>query len=153
MDIRPATTDDIPALARLRIALLEETGGAMAEVARADMLRLNEAFFRQQMPSADWSHWLAVAEGHVVAAASLAYFLRPPYPGNPEGRDAYFLNMYTLPAWRGRGAARRILNACLQEADGHGVRKVVLHATEAGRPLYAQAGFLPSSAYMEWTPA
>jgi GNAT superfamily N-acetyltransferase len=149
MHVRLATPADHAALARLRVALLEETGAPLSAQERDEMLRLNEAFFLRHGRSRDWRNWLVEDAGQAVCAGTLAFLLRPPYPGNPQGKDAYFLNMYTLPSHRGRGAARLVLQAAIEHARRRGVRKLVLHATEAGRPLYAKAGFLPSAAYME----
>lgn len=149
LSVRTATAADLPALARLRLALLQETGAALVAAAQAELLALNEAFFREQLGSPQWQHWVAEDGGAIVAIGTLALFLRPPYPGNLAGRDAYLLNMYTAPSHRGRGAASAIVQAALQQARDWGARKVVLHATEAGRRRYLQVGFQPSAAYME----
>jgi GNAT superfamily N-acetyltransferase len=149
MHIRLATEADASTLARLRVALLEETGGALSPHERAEMLRLNEAFFLQNARTQSWCSWLAEVQGQTVAVGTLAFFLRPPYPGNPEGQDAYFLNMYTRPEFRGQHAAQEVLNAAISHARERGVRKLTLHATQAGRPMYLKAGFVPSAAYME----
>ncbi|MCI4431151.1 MAG: GNAT family N-acetyltransferase [Burkholderiales bacterium] len=149
MQVRLATEADIVVLARLRVALLEETGASMSEHERTEMQRLNEDFFLRQIRSQEWCNWLVVAADHAVAVGTLAFFMRPPYVGNPQGKEAYFLNTYTLPAHRRRGAAQLILQAAIQRASELGVRKLILHATEAGRPMYSKAGFVPSAAYME----
>lgn len=156
MQVLRATAAHVPDLARLRLALLEETGGPLAEPERQRMLKLNEAFFRDQLGSPLWQDWVAIggeggdgSNGRVCAIGAMAFLLRPPYPGNPEGKDAYLLNMYTAPGFRGQGAAGAILGAALADAQARGVRKIILHATEAGRRLYLKLGFLPSSAYME----
>lgn len=149
MQVLRAQASHVADLARLRMALLEETGGALPEPQRAEMQALNEAFFRQHLHSGTWQDWVAVDGHQVCACGAMAFLQRPPYPGNPQGQDAYLLNMYTAPAWRGQGAARAILEAALADARGRGVRKVILHATEAGRRLYVKLGFLASSAYME----
>jgi GNAT superfamily N-acetyltransferase len=151
MHTRLAAEADAPILALLRVASLEETGGPLAEPERRDMLRLNEAFFLQHTQSSSWCNWIADVAGQAVAVGTLAFFDRPPYPGNPEGKDAYFLNMYTRPEFRGQGAADLVLKAALAQAAERGVRKVILHATEAGRPMYLKAGFKPSAAYLELT--
>jgi GNAT superfamily N-acetyltransferase len=149
MYVRLAAEADIATVASLRVALLEEAGAEMSAREREEMQRLNEDFLLRHVSSPEWHHWLAEAEGQAVAVGSMVFFLRPPYPGNPEGRDAYFLNMYTLPGYRGRGAAYLILQAAIQHAAALGVRKLILHATEAGQPMYLNAGFVPSTAYME----
>lgn len=144
-----AGAEHLADLARLRVALLEETGAALTVPERQELVEANLAFFRARLGSPDWAHWVALAGTNVGAIGSLALWDRPPYPGNPQGKDAYLLNMYTAPAWRGTGAATAILRAALGEARRRGVGKVVLHATEAGRHLYDRAGFVASSAYME----
>jgi GNAT superfamily N-acetyltransferase len=149
MQVRSVTEADIPALARLRLALLEETGAALDAAARAELLHSNAAFFRENLASPLWQSWLADVDGEAVAIGTLTFFIRPPYPGNPEGIDAYLLNMYTLPSHRGQGAASAIVQAAKACARERGARKVILHATEAGRSRYTQAGFRASSAYME----
>lgn len=149
MQIRTVTAGDIPVLAGLRLALLEETGGVLGAADRGTLTQANEAFFRENLGSSLWQSWVAEIGGETIAVGTLAFFLRPPYPGNPEGIDAYFLNMYTLPLHRGKGAAGAILQAALACARQRGARKLILHATEAGRPMYAKVGFLASSSYME----
>lgn len=149
MQILRAQALHVPALARLRVALLEETGGPLAGPLREEMRALNEAFFQQHLEADAWQDWVAVDGNDVVACGALAFLLRPPYPGNLQGRDAYLLNMYTAPAWRGRGTAMALLDAMLADARERGVRKLILHATEAGRRLYVKLGFKASAAYME----
>lgn len=161
MRIRPLDAADVPVAARLRIELLEETGGALPPAQRQALLEANQAFFQRHLGSPAWQSWVAEFGPELAPAAAgpgspaigaigtLAFFERPPYPGNPLGRDAYLLNMFTSPAYRGKGAARAIVQAVIGEARRRGVRKLILHATEAGRPIYAEAGFGPSMAYME----
>ena len=79
-------------------------------------------------------------------------FVRPPYPGNLAGREAYLLNMYTLPDYRKQGIASALLDAMEAEAIARRFGKVWLHASEAGRPLYERIGFVANPAYMEWQP-
>lgn len=136
-------------VARLRVALLEETGSSLPAEERTALLASNEAFFRAHLASPAWATWVAEFHGRAGAVGTLAFWIRPPYPGNPDGMDAYLLNMYTSPEHRGRGAATAILGAALDEARCRGVRRLVLHATEAGRRLYVRAGFHASAAYME----
>jgi GNAT superfamily N-acetyltransferase len=152
LQVRPMGANDVAAVTQLRLALLMETGAATDDgLAIQALCSATEAFFRRSLSSGEWQTWAAVApfDGAVVAIGSLALWQRPPYAGNPQGLDAYLLNMYTTPAHRGRGAARDIAEAALAWARQRGVPKLVLHATPAGRVLYQTLGFTASTAYME----
>jgi len=149
LEARRIALEDVAALARMRLALLVETGGALHAAEHATLMQSNEAFFRHNIDNPAWVHWCVEVAGGMVAVGTLAILERPPYPGNPEGLDAYLLNIYTVPAFRGRGAANAVVAAALRHAQARGVRKLILHATDAGRPIYEKLGFLASSAYME----
>ena len=79
--------------------------------------------------------------------------MRPPYPGNLAGREAYLLNMYTRPAWRKRGMASALLDAMARHAREQRLGKLWLHASDEGRPLYERLGFVANPACLEWCPA
>jgi N-acetylglutamate synthase-like GNAT family acetyltransferase len=67
--------------------------------------------------------------------------------GPLEGADAgtcELRKMYLLPAARGRGLGRQLLDRCLAAARGRGYRRCYLEtlsAMDAAQALYAQAGF------------
>ena len=147
--VRTMCTDDLAAVTALRLALLQETAITPGDV--QPLQRATQDFFQRSLDLPDWQTWVAEAPDSPgpVAIGTMALWLRPPYPGNPSGQDAYLLNMYTAPAHRGQGAARSIVAVALDWARQRGVPKVVLHASAAGRTLYEAFGFTGSAAYME----
>lgn len=152
LHLRLLRTGDLDAATGLRLALLQETGESWGdEDAVQSPWQATRDFFRRSLDSGDWQTWVAEAPGSTIAVAigTMALWQRPPYPGNPAGLDAYLLNMYTAPAHRGRGAARGIVELALAWARERGARKVLLHATPAGRVLYQTLGFTGAPAYME----
>ena len=54
---------------------------------------------------------------------------------------ANILNVYTLPENRRMGLARKQMQASLAWCSQHGVRAVILHASDDGRRLYESLGF------------
>lgn len=61
-------------------------------------------------------------------------------------------NMYTHPAWRGKGYARAVLGAIIAELQARTITTIVLNVDESNhvaRSLYDQYGFLPYCAYLE----
>ena len=53
--------------------------------------------------------------------------------------------MYTEPAARRRGLAKRLLQVMTDWCREHGFSNVSLHASDAGRPLYESFGFRPTN--------
>lgn len=139
--IRRATLADLDALVALRVALMREMG----DVAPADEAALAEAirrFLIAELPAGRFLVWVAAGEdGAVIACGGLVFVRKPPSPRNHSGREAYIMNMYTAPQWRGRGLASRLFAALVAQARESGVGGIRLHATEDGRGLYARAGF------------
>ena len=69
-----------------------------------------------------------------------------PRPGHvDDGREALIANMWTEPEHRRRGLARHLLGVMLGWCREQGIRRVVLHASNDGRPLYEQVGFRPGN--------
>lgn len=146
--IRRATLDDRDALVRLRVALMREMGAVEAdeEGAFAEAVR---RYLRAELPAGRFLAWVAVdGAGAVVACGGLVFSQKPPAPQNHSGREAYIMNMYTEPIWRGRGLAARLFDAIVAHARGAGAGLIRLHATEVGRPLYERAGFRASGTEM-----
>jgi GNAT superfamily N-acetyltransferase len=59
------------------------------------------------------------------------------------------MNMYTLPAWRGRGVATTLLTHVISYVRTTPCDRIWLHATAQGRPLYEKAGFAATHEEME----
>ena len=70
----------------------------------------------------------------------------PPHPSHPESaRRGYILNLYVQPKHRGVGVAKRLMQLCEDQLRGQNVQYAILHATDAGRPLYAKSGWEQTS--------
>ena len=152
MIIREAKAADIPALVRLRMALFCELGELDEPLADGALWQATEAYFSAAARDGSARSWLVEVDGEAVACGTLALFVRPPYPGNLAGREAYLLNMYTQSAWRKRGMASALLDVMAAYAREQRLGKLWLHASEEGRPLYERLGFVANPACLEWYP-
>ncbi|HHQ4565590.1 MULTISPECIES: GNAT family N-acetyltransferase [unclassified Aeromonas] len=150
MIIRQATQADIPALVTLRMALFCEVGELSEPLADLDLWQATSRYFSTAQAEESARSWVAEVDGEVVASATLALFVRPPYPGNLAGREGYLLNMYTLPAHRRQGLAGALLDQMADYARAQQLGRVWLHASDEGRPLYERIGFVANPAYLEW---
>ena len=57
------------------------------------------------------------------------------------GRQRDILNVFTEPEHRGQGLARRLVEEALAHCRSHDIPTALLHASDAGRPLYETLGF------------
>ncbi len=148
--VRLATPADLDAMVELRQQLFACFPEALGIIDEALMRQTSLAYFSRAFAHGDCQTWVAEADGQIVSQGSLALFQRPPFPGNLSGREAYLLNMYTLPDYRRRGYSKAILQQAMAYAREQGLGRIWLHASDDGQPLYQAAGFLPSEKYMEW---
>lgn len=143
---RMATMDDLESLVDLRAAFLAEPVGA--DPSYPPLLEALRLYFASALPTGEFMGYLAIAEGQVVATSGMVIHRHPPRPSNLTGYEAYVMNMYTLPAWRGRGIATALLGNLIALAGKKGCQRLSLHATSVGRPIYTKAGFVPAEGEM-----
>ena len=93
--------------------------------------------------------YLAFCAEEIAGVGSVDDHIEMPTVSNPTGECAFLMNIYTAPAHRRRGVARRIVAKLIEDAKARGIRSVLLEATEMGRPLYEKFGFVPMEHEME----
>ena len=138
--IRASRPDDMPAVADLRWRWSVDEGGVTAGVT-ADAYRDAMTAFGAEHPD---THRCVVAErdGRVLGMAWLGLVARPPTPDRPARRlTADVQTVYVHPELRGRGVAKRLVTALLDEADALGVERTSVHSSIDGETLYRRLGF------------
>jgi GNAT superfamily N-acetyltransferase len=138
--IRPALPADIDIVMHHRRAMFEDMGeGTPASL--DTMMASCRPWFLQAMANGGYRGWLAQQERKIVAGGGV---LLTPFPANPHSAlnlRATILNVYTEPAYRRRGLARRLMQVMIDWSREQGLAAVFLHASHAGRPLYESLGF------------
>ncbi len=145
---RVATADDVDSLATMRWRMeterhpehpvSEEDYAAYLAAARQDI--------RAEIERGTHIAFLAEAEGAVVACALLIWWTMLPGLTESHRKRGYVSSVYTDPAWRRRGIARRLMEQVIGRAREIGVQRLVLWPSDMGRPLYLDQGFAPSPA-------
>ena len=139
--IRPGTAADAEIITAHRRAMFSDMGYG-DEQWLSQMTEVFLPWVRHKMESGDYLAWFAVApDGSIAAGAGLWLMEWMPHRPDGPGRRGNVLNVYTKPAYRSRGLARRLMNEILEWARGCGIEVVVLNASDAGRPLYESMGF------------
>jgi len=149
IEIRRAEPADIETLVQMRVALLQEVGNLSSKSTAKEISRAIRKHFHEELPAQRYVGLIVRASGHAVASGGLTFYERPPYKGNPSGREAYLMGMYTVEDWRGRGVGRALLRNLLEVAKSRGAGRVWLHSEPGARSLYGREGFRPNGSYME----
>ena len=138
--IRPATVSDIPAIVEHRAEMFREMGIA-AEF--DDMAAATELWLRHAIPSKTYRGWIAETEtGAVVGGGGLLIIPWPPGPMTMDPRCGFIFNVYTQPAHRKQGLAKRLMDAMHDQCRAEGIERVVLNASVFGKPLYDAMGYV-----------
>jgi GNAT superfamily N-acetyltransferase len=140
--ILPGELADIPVALQFRDALFRETGvPASIYVAGKDEIILD--FYRDQTRTGQMRHFFAYnAEGQPVAVAGALIKDDFPFFLFKPGYYGWIIDVYTLPAYRRKGLAGRLLEETLQWLQEKGVREVRLLSFEAdARRIYERYGF------------
>src|SRR5262245_53152875 len=107
-------------------------------------------YLLEAIPSEVYRGWLVEdASGAIVGGGGIIVQRGVPRPENIHGdEEAYLLNVYVEPPHRRRGIARLLMDAMLGWCRKHELARVVLHASDDGRTLYEQLGFVAATTEM-----
>ncbi|MFQ5977749.1 MAG: GNAT family N-acetyltransferase [Candidatus Heimdallarchaeota archaeon] len=143
--IRQATIADLSDLVRLRRMMFEAMGfDDPAQLHAADLAAAD--YFAEAIPDGKFFGWLAImSNGEAAASGGVTIDHHPPGPTNLSGQIGYIMNLVTIPQYRRQGIARRIMQTMLRWLADRGVTTLALHATEVGRPMYEELGFVDSN--------
>lgn len=92
---------------------------------------------------ADYLGFVAEMEGRVVAGAGAVLLDWGPAPGDPCGRRARIVNVFTEEWCRKQGIARALVERVLGACSERGIGVYSLAASERAAPMYRSLGFEP----------
>lgn len=140
MIVENAEIADIDLLTELRIAYLKEDYGKLDEEDISKIRRDLPDYFKKNLNENIFCYLIRNEES-VIACAFLLVIEKPMSPAFITGRTGTVLNVYTNPAYRHRGYAKKIMNKLLSDAMEKNLSFVELKATEDGYHLYKSVGF------------
>lgn len=146
---RRAGIRDIRVLARFRVEfanlMYKHAWDAEARVLERNIRK----YLKKALPEGNFMAWLAESGGKTLAVSGMVIWRIPPRYGALDGKQAYILNMYTIPEARGRGLCNRLLRELIGEAKKLRIKKISLHTSKDGEPIYRKAGFKEPAKYPE----
>ena len=141
MDFREVQLADAELLAQLRIDMRRERETQAPPEDQQAFLEENINYFKNALKQGSYIGFIAEENGVPAGTGGICLHIHPPSYSVPNGKTACLLNMYTLPGFRGRGVAGKILALLIEKAKEHDCRKVYLNASNMGKPLYQKNGF------------
>jgi len=149
LTLRPAVVGDIPTLVSHRRKMFEDMAALKGEqLDRAGLDAMDAAYavlLRYEMPAGSTRAWVIEDGGRITASGALKFTDWLPRPDGSRRGLVYVHSVYTEPAYRQLGLARRILSAMLDYCRDNGWPRISLHASDMGRGLYEQLGFQPTN--------
>lgn len=147
MVFREASPADVETLALLRWASeLERHAEEARAVSREDYVAAYIEQLGPEMESGACHAWIAEDDGVAVACVQLMSWVMPPSLTNLRRRRGFVTSVYTRPDYRRRGISRRLMTMLLEYARSIRTQRLILWASEMGRPLYESLGFTSSRA-------
>ena len=148
MKLHLATTGDIPLLASHHRRMFEEIWeqkGLVLEAANAK--EVENAYIeklKKEIPAGTCKAWVVQENDQAVASGAISIVSYVPVPSDVNHSAAYLHSMYTEKEFRGKKYARQIIAGALEFCKKNRISRVVLNASDAGRPLYEKLGFTSS---------
>lgn len=101
------------------------------------------AFMASAREHRSFAGFVAVSNGTPVGGVccQLADRVFPAFRADDATNIGYLWGLYVLPKARGCGIGTALVTACVRFLAGQGCRRVLLHAGERSRDLYARMGF------------
>jgi GNAT superfamily N-acetyltransferase len=153
--IRSATTDDADVIAWHRVRMFQDMGMVSDDLFEPFRAKALE-HIRSALGSGEYVGWLIPNPADakiVIAGAGVTLRRIPPFPrcdddANPTvagGQQALIVNVFSEAQWRRRGLARFLMQHVIAWCRSERIESVVLHASDDGRTLYEQLGFIPTT--------
>lgn len=140
MVFEKASLNDLSSLIELRIAYLLEDYGELPEAQIKQITDNLSDYFLKHL-NKDLLVFVCRDTDMIVSLCFLYITEKPPNPSFINGRTGTILNVYTLPEYRKRGIAGRLIKVLLAESEKIKLVFVELKATDSGYNLYKSLGF------------
>ncbi len=125
-------------LTSLRLAMRKERDVTFDEVS----LRTHTlSFFERNIEKGTHIAFVCEDNGCLVATVGLSLFEMPPTDKLINGKVIKLMNMYTVPKYRRKGIAKKLLEMAISFAKENEYYKIMLNSSPMGKALYEQVGF------------
>ena len=145
---RKATENDIHFISKIRLEVLKSANNLDTNVNMDKIFEKTFEYYKNSI-SKDNITFLVFDNTEFIGCGSICFITLMPTYNNQIGKKAYIMNMYTKEKYRRKGIAKKILELLIEEAKSRKIKQIQLEATEIGKKLYLNYGFIELKNEME----
>ena len=145
--MRIATPDDILLLAKHHRMMFEEIwerNGIPTD--KSGLALLEKEYVKKltnEFKSGTCISWVVQIGNQIVSSGAISIVLYVPVPHDLSPQIAFLHSVYTEKEYRHQHYARDITQEAANYCRNLGIKRLYLFASDAGRPLYENIGFVP----------
>jgi len=143
--IRKAEISDIPTLALHHRKMFQEIwdkkGSPLDEQRLGQVEQAYAEKLTEQFSDESCTAWVAVQDDTIVASGAVTIISFVPTPLDLSHQLGYLHSLYTEEEYRGKQCAHKIIDQVIDYCNQKGIRRIILTASEEGRPIYHAIGF------------
>jgi len=147
--IQKAELADIELLIKWRMTVLYEVFSIPMNKSMKTLEQENRRYYQNALPSGEHIACFSYTDNIIIGCGGICFYREMPSPDNLTGNCAYLMNIYTCPEFRKHGVGKKIVQWLIQQAKQKGITKIYLEASECGRSLYQEIGFIDMCGYMK----
>lgn len=140
MEFRRLGKNEIDSLVKMRIMYLSEDFKEATEKQFAEIEENLYSYFEKHIDK-DLFAFGAIENNEIISIALLLVIEKPCNPRFITGKTGEVFSVYTLPKYRRRGIAMKIMKNLIYFAKENNLDIINLKATQDGFPLYKKLGF------------
>ncbi|MDE6591490.1 MAG: GNAT family N-acetyltransferase [Oscillospiraceae bacterium] len=148
INCRKANPADIPVIIEMRLGYMRETHEDITEDTLGFIASQSAGYFQEHL-NRDCIVYLAEEDGRIAGCIFFLLINKPSSPLFITGKTGTLMNVYTLPEFRRRGIAEKLVSMAIEDGRAWDLSYIELRATECGYPLYKKLNFVEDkSIYM-----
>lgn len=154
--IRKAVLSDLHILVSHHTQMFKEIRTLQKKDIDQDKYKRMEEFqtrkLQDEMPRGLCHAWVIEDENKaVVASGAISIFSFTASPEDPTYTGAYVHSIYTEKQHRGNNLSTLIVKKAISFCRDQNISRMLLKASDAGRPVYEKIGFEPITTFMSMT--